>query len=215
MPNVAVRPARPLVLHQYKLSGHCHRVELFLSLLGLPYTSVDVDLPNRAHKAPDFLRMNAFGQVPVLQDGDITVPDSNAILVYLASRYDPDARWLPNDPARAAAVQRWLSVAAGQLASGPAAARLVTLFGAPYNAADLIARSNALFTVMEAELRSRPFLAGADPTLADVANYSYTVLAPEGNVDLAPYPNLRAWLARIEDLPGFLPAPRSRVGLAA
>lgn len=211
----AATPARPLVLHQFRLSGHCHRVELFLSLLGLPYARVDVDLPNRAHKAPDFLRMNAFGQIPVLEDGDVTLADSNAILVYLASRYDKDARWLPKDPVKAAMVQRWLSVAAGQLASGPAAARLVTLFGAPHNAAELIARSNALFAVMETELGNRSFLAGADPTLADVANYSYTALAPEGNVDLAPYPNLRAWLARIEDLPGFLPPPRSRVGLAA
>ena len=83
-----------------------------------------------AHKAPDFLAKNPFGQVPVIEDGDLTLPDSNAILVYLATRYDASGRWYPRDPVAAARVQQWLSVSAGQLAYGPAAARLVTVFGA-------------------------------------------------------------------------------------
>jgi glutathione S-transferase len=196
------------------LSGHCHRVELFLSLLGLPHECIDVDLAAGAHKQPAFLGMNPFGQVPVLQDGDLTLGDSNAILVYLEARYAP-GRWLPRDPVGAALVQRWLSVAAGPLAFGPAAARVIQLFKRPDDPAPAIARAQALFNVMEQELAQRPWLVGDRPTLADIANYSYVARAPEGSVSLQPYPAIRAWLARIEALPGFVPLARSAVGLAA
>jgi len=97
-----------------------HRVELLLSLLGRPVELVDVDLRARARaKTPAFLAKNPFGQVPVIEDGDVTLADSTAILVYLALRYDPSGRWLPREPIAAATVQRWLSVASGELAAGP------------------------------------------------------------------------------------------------
>ncbi|MES2934677.1 MAG: glutathione S-transferase [Pseudomonadota bacterium] len=214
MPTVNAHPEHPIKLHRHPLSGHCHRVELFLSLLGLPVELVHVDLLSKAHKAPAFLALNPFGQIPVIQDGALTLADANAILVYLASRYAPDS-WLPLDPAQAAQVQRWLSVAAGQLAFGPAAARVAVLFKAPINTEEVIARANALFGVMEQTLHSTPFLTGSNPTLADIANYSYVARAPEGNVSLLPYPQLRAWLARIEALPGFIPMTASAAGLAA
>ncbi len=210
----AAFPAQPIKLHRFPLSGHCHRVELFLSLLKLPYERVDVDLAANAHKQPAFLAMNPFGQVPVIQDGEITLADSNAILVYLASKY-ASGQWLPRDPVAAAAVQRWLSVAAGPLAFGPATARLATLFKAPVNAEEAIARANKLFAVMEAVLQTASFLAGDTPTIADIANYTYIAHAPEGNVSLHPYPSLRSWLQRIEALPGFVPMVTSKVGLAA
>lgn len=208
------RPAQPIKLYRHPLSGHCHRVELFLSLLDLPVEFVYVDFMARAHKAPEFLKMNPFGEIPVIRDGAVTLADSNAILAYLAAKYAPDT-WLPQDPLKAAQVQRWLSVAAGQLASGPCSARLVVLFGAPINAADAIARADNLFALMEQALQATPFLMGATPTLADIANYTYVAHAPEGNVSLQPYPQLRAWLARIEALPRFAPMPTSAVGLAA
>jgi glutathione S-transferase len=208
------RPAHPIRIHRSGLSGHCHRVELFLSLLGLPCELVEVDLGKGAQKSPQFLAMNAFGQVPVMEDGDVVLADSNAILVYLEGRYAP-GQWLPRDPVGAAQVQRWLSVAAGQLAFGPAVARVIQLFKRPVDPADPIARANALFKVMDAHLASQPFLAGDRPTLADIANYSYTARAPEGNVSLEPYRNVRAWLARIEALPGFVPMVSQPIGLAA
>lgn len=209
-----LHPAQSIKLYRYPLSGHSHRVELFLSLLGLPVELVDVDLAAGAHKAPSYLEMNPFGQVPVIQDGEITLADSNAILVYLASQY-ADEQWLPREPVRAAAVQRWLSVAAGLVAFGPAAARRITLFHAPLNAEEVIGRANGLFAVMEKELQKSAFLVGDTPTIADIANYSYIAHAPEGNISLAPYPNIRNWLARIEALPGFVPMVRSAVGMAA
>lgn len=204
-----------LKLHHFALSGHSHRVQLMLSLLDLPHEIALVNLRQGEHKSSAFLKMNPFGQVPVLEDGDTVLFDSNAILVYLARRYDPAGRWLPHDAAGQAAVQAWLSVAAGLIAFGPAAARLVTLFGASLSAPEVITRAHHLLKVMESELGQRDFLVGSAPTLADVASYSYIAAAPEGNVDLAPYPHVRAWLARIEALPGFVPLPKSAVGLSA
>jgi glutathione S-transferase len=202
-------------LYGFAVSGHAHRVQLMLSLLGLPYTQVEVDLPNGAHKTPAFLALNAFGQVPVLQDGEIVLADSNAILVYLVSRYASPGAWLPTDPVGAAQVQRWLSVAAGPLAFGPAVARVIQLFKRSTDPGDAITRATQLFEVMEAHLQPSDFLVGQTPTIADIANYSYIAHAPEGNISLEPYPGLRAWLARIEALPGFVPMVHSRIGLRA
>jgi len=120
-------PAQPITLYRFSRSGHSHRAELFLSLLGLPVKPIDVDLAGGEHKTPAYLALNCFGQVPVIQDGEVTVADSNAILHYLASRYGA-AHWLPREPAEAAQLQRWLSVAAGQLAY----TRLGTSSGKPY-----------------------------------------------------------------------------------
>lgn len=210
-----MKPTHPIKLYRLHLSGHCHRVELFMSLLGLPALLVDVDLAGGEHKRPAFLAKNPFGQVPVIEDGDVTLADSNAILVYLESRYGAPGQWLPRDALAAAQVQRWLSVAAGPLAFGPAAARVIQLFKRPGDASAAIARGQQLFAVMEQELATRRFLVGDTPTLADLANYSYVARAPEGNVPLQPYPAIRAWLERIEALPGFVPLVKSPVGLAA
>ncbi|MEQ6289918.1 glutathione S-transferase [Vogesella sp. GCM10023246] len=203
----------PVKLYTFPLSGHAHRVRLALALLKVPTELIEVDLRSGAHKQTDFLKLNVFGQVPVIDDNGSIIADSNAILVYLARRYG-NGDWLPSDAVGEAAVQRWLSVAAGPLAFGPAAARLITVFGAGLHAEEVIPRAHKLFAVMEAELSRRPFLTGDQPSIADIANYTYTAHAPEGNVSLAAYPHLRAWLARIEALPGFVGMQQSAVALA-
>jgi len=201
-------------LYNFPKSGHAHRIGLMLSLLKLPTELVFVDLAKGEHKQPAFLALNPFGQVPVIDDNGTVIADSNAILVYLAKKYD-NGTWLPEEPEAAARVQRWLSVAAGPLAFGPAAARLVTVFGAAFNTDEVIGRAHTLLKVIDAELAKAPFLTGSQPTIADVANYSYIAHAPEGNVSLEPYANVRSWLARIEALPGFVPMPRTATGLQA
>lgn len=195
-------------------SGHAHRARLFLSLIGAQVEIVPVALKKGEHKSPEFLKLNSFGQLPVLQDGDIAIPDSNAILVYVAKKLGK-TDWLPEDPAGAAAVQRWLSVAAGQIAFGPGAARLVTLFGAGFNPEEVIKRSHAILTLINAELSHRQWIAADRPTIADVALYSYIAAAPEGNIDISGYEHLNAWLRRIEALPGFFPFEQNPVGLRA
>ncbi|MCY7295201.1 glutathione S-transferase family protein [Alteromonas sp. a30] len=202
-----------ITLHRHPVSGHAHRAELFLSLLGLDFTLQDVDLMKGAHKQPDFLALNPFGQIPVLIDGDVTLFDSNAILVYLAKTYDKSGQWLPEEPVAAAQVQQFLSMAAGLLAYGPARARLITLFNAPYDADATITQSHAFLTTFNAMLAGKEWLVGNHPTIADVAHYSYIAKAPEGNVDLSEYSNILDWLARIEALDGFVPMMVSKVGL--
>ena len=201
------RPLHPIRLHTHSLSGHAHRVRLFLSLLDLPFEMIEVDLRKGEHKTPEFLAKNAFGQLPVIEDGGLVLADSNAILVYLAAAYG-DAQWLPADPEGAAAVQRFLSIAAGPLAYGPAAARRVAVFGASRDE-EAIKAARRLFSVLDAHLETREFLVAAHPTIADIANYSYIAHAPEGGVSLADFPHLRDWLRRIEKLPGFVPMQTS------
>ncbi|MCA1299198.1 glutathione S-transferase family protein [Stappia indica] len=203
--------AAPVKLYRNPKSGHSHRVELMLSLLGVPYELVDLDMAGGAHKAPAFLKINPFGQVPAIDDNGTTLADSSAILVYLVKKYPDGHAWLPDDPVAAAEVQRWLSVAAGEIAAGPAAARLAVLIGVPLDRDAARAKAHRLFAVMEAILQDRPFLAGKAITIADIAGYTYIAHAPEGGVSLEGYPALRAWLARIEALPGFVGMVRSPV----
>lgn len=197
----------PLRLHRNVISGHSHRAQLMLSLLSLEHTLIDVDLRRAEHKSPAFLRLNPFGQVPVLEDGEVVIADSNAILVYLAGRYDEARRYLPEDLVAQARIQRWLSVAAGQLAFGPAALRVAKLFKLPIDVARATQLSESLLSVLNGELAQGPFLVGREATIADVAMYTYTKVAPEGGLSLAPYGQINAWLARIEALPGFVPMP--------
>lgn len=207
-------PTAGFRLHGFDLSGHVHRVRLMLSLLELPFESVPVDLRAGEHKQPAFLARNSFGQVPVLDIGDLPLADSNAILVYLALTHDPARRWLPVDPVVQAQVQRWLSVAAGPLAQGAAAARVNVLFKRPDNP-QARATAQHWLGLMDAHLAARPegqkWLAADHATIADVAMYSYTAHAPEGGVPLEPWPQVRAWLQRVEALPGFTGMVRSPV----
>jgi glutathione S-transferase len=193
----------PIRLYRFDLSGHCHRVQLMLSLLRRPCELIDVDLRGGEHRTAAFLARNAFGQVPVIEDGGFTLADSNAILVYLAMTYDAPRRWLPDDAHTHAAVQRWLSAAAGPLASGAAAARVAALFGRPADPT-AAARADQLLRVMEGHLAGRDWLVAAHATIADVAMYTYTAHAPEGGIALGPWPLVRAWLGRVEALPGFV-----------
>jgi glutathione S-transferase len=195
-----------IVLHGTRLSGHSHRVELFLNLLHLPYEFADAPAAVRA--TPAFLAMNPLGQIPVLRDGELALADSNAILVYLAKRYAPGSSWLPDDPVGAAHVQRWLSLAAGEIAFGPARARISARFHDTGMPADLMRQLAAkALGLMETTLAAQAFLAGVAPTLADVACYAYVAHAPEGGIGLTDYPAVRAWIARVQALPGFVPMP--------
>jgi glutathione S-transferase len=210
-----IQPARPIQLYRHALSGHSHRVELFLSLLGLPFEFVTVDLRAGAQRNEAYLKLNPFGQVPTIDDDCVILTDSNAILVYLARKYDSQGTWLPSDALGAAQVERWLSAAAGQIANGPAIARLINVFGAKLDQERAFSVAERLFTLMNVHLADRSFLVGETPTIADVACYTYIAHAPEGSISLEPYPHLRAWLTRIEALPGFVPMQKTPVGLAA
>jgi len=191
-------------LYGIPLSGHVHRVRLFLSILKLDYSFVEASM-----QSPEVLKLNPLGQIPILEDGDIVLTDSNAILVYLAKTYAPNGSWLPEDALGAARVQKWFSIAAGELRYGPAMARAATLWKRPEDIAPAQAKAAKLLPFMNDELKQRLFLAGETPTLADLACYAYIKRAPEGGVSLEPYSAIQQWLERIEALPDFIAMPEA------
>jgi glutathione S-transferase len=191
------------ILYGSEDSGHTHRVRLLLDMLRLPYRFVPTSGDER--RSPAFLALNPLGQIPVLRDGATALADSNAILVYLALRYDPDRRWLPADPVVAAQVQRWLSIAAGEIRFGPATARAIAQWSTPGDPAQAAAISRRLLGFMEGHLNEREWLAAAHPTIADLACHPYLAHAPEGGVALRGFPGVRAWIDRVCALPHFTP----------
>lgn len=138
----------PIKLYRNPKSGHCHRVELILAFLGLPYETIDLDMINGEHKQPAYLKISPFGLVPAIDDGGYTLSDSNAILIYLIQQYVPGSEWLPQAPKEAAEVQRWLTIAADNIFSGPCTARLVTVFGVPLDHAPAVDKAHELFKIM-------------------------------------------------------------------
>lgn len=193
-----------ITLYDVGLSGHAHRPRAMLKLLNLAFDSIEVDMQNAQHKSDEFLQMNPLGQVPVLVDDGVAIRESTAILVYLARRYDTEGKWLPSDPVIAAQVQSWLAVSTKEVFEGPCAARLNKVFGMPFDHPKAVAASYRVFdTLFEPHLGSQDWLVGEQATIADVANYGYIAACYEGEVSLENYPNIRAWLARVEALPGF------------
>ncbi|GHU12635.1 glutathione S-transferase [Betaproteobacteria bacterium] len=194
-----------ITLYGTPASGHAHRVETLLSILGLPYAYIEA--PATVRRSEAFLKLNPLGQIPVLVDGEQVICDSGAIMIYLVKRYAPNSGWLPDQAAEAAEVLRWLFIAAGEVRYGPAQARGIVQWNWPGDHKAAITIANTLLNFIENHLAGRNFLALDQPTLADLACYGYVAHAPEGGISLAAYPNVRGWLKKVEALPGFIPMP--------
>lgn len=192
-------------LYGHDISGNCHKVRLFLELLKLDYEWVKVDLMKAEHKSPEFLAMNPFGQVPLLVDGEVTLADAQAILVYLARQYGGD-QWLPLDALPLAQVVRWLSITAGEIRQGPETARLYHLLGATsINIERAEQKAERILTQLNQHLSDRQWLEFERPTIADVAVFPYVALARDGKIDLDAYTHVLDWIDRVKQLPGFIP----------
>ena len=208
-------PDTKLKLYSFPLSGHAHRAELALSLLGIDADIHNLDLATGEQRSDWFKALNPAGKVPVLVDGDIVISESTAILTYLAAKFDKGGNWIPQDAAGAAEVEQWFAVASAGLATGPARARLITVFGAKYDQAETIKDAHAFLAYLNDRLEGRKFLLGAHASFADVAIYSYTAHAPEGLVPLDAYDNIRNWIAAVEALDGFTPMQKTDIHAAA
>lgn len=193
-------------LYDFDLSGNAYKVRLLLNILGVDYARQNVNLLKKEQKTTHYLKLNAFGEVPVLEDGDLRLRDSLAILIYVASKYDAARSWWPTDAASQGLVSQWLATAGHELTSA-SAARLAKIANYDLDLPKLQDRANAVFKIIDARLHGRDWLELGHPTIADIAVCPYIALAGDGGISLEPYPNLRAWIERIKGLPGFIPFP--------
>jgi glutathione S-transferase len=194
-------------LYDYLASGNGYKVRLLLRLLRIPFERVEVDLLRGESRTPEFLAKNPEGRIPVLRLPDGThLFESNAILCYLAE----GTPYLPEERLARAQVLQWMFWE--QYSHEPNVATVrhwVKLVGVPEDKRMLLEQKRDLgaraLSVMEGHLEGRAYFVGERFTVADIALYAYTHVAPEGGFDLAPYPRVRAWLDRVRDRPGFTP----------
>lgn len=199
-----------LRLYNRQRSGNCYKARLMLSLLRLEYESVPIHREGKGRNIlpPDYGQLNPLRQIPALVADGRSYWGTIPILVYLARKYGGTG-WLPVDAEGEAEVTQWLSLGQNEIFYGLGRARSMRAnrwhgHGTLEEAHQV---AHAALHVLEGRLASNEWLALGRPTIADVACYSYTVFAPEGGISLKPYPGVRAWLRRIEALPGYLPIP--------
>ena len=203
-----------ITLYDYELSGNCYKVRLLLGLLGIPYARHAVDFyPGREHKSPWFLALNPLGQLPVLDEDGLVLRDAQAILAYLASRYDSSGHWYPcAEPAMLGKLTSWLLFA--EAVTGTAsAARLHDGMFYDFDIEQCRAGAHRLFRVLDEHLWFSERCANgwlcdlSHPTIADIAVFPYVQLSEEGGISRQDYPAIRRWADRIKMIPGFVTMP--------
>ena len=192
-----------LTLYGIWLSGPTYKAGLALSLMGQPFAYKHVDLRAGAHKQPDYLAINRFGQVPALVDGDLKLCQSGAILLHLADKFGKMGGRTAEEKAR---VREWLFWEFDRLASNIYRPRAIKrgFMKADDNVHQMyLNQAGDALKVLDGALAKSDFLVGSEPTVADVAVYGDVAYAEEGAIDLSPYANVKAWMGRVEKLPGF------------
>lgn len=193
-------------LHETALSGNCHKVRMLLSMLGLPYGRVAVDLAAGEQHSSAYLALNPFGEVPTLVDGNVAIRDSQAILVYLVSRYGQE-QWWPHGPVRLAKIIGWLSTAANEIAAGPASLRLHHKWARPIDVTRAETITATTLRIIDDALAHTRWLVDDELSIADLAVYPYLALSSEGQVDIAQYTNILRWFGDIRRLDGYVGMP--------
>lgn len=194
-----------LRLYDYVASANCFKVRLLLAQLGRAYERVPIDIFDGDTLTDDYAALNPLRSTPVLEleDGR-TLIESNAILWYLAS----GTPLLPDDPVGQAEVCRWLIYEQSDVMPmiGGLRFRLITGRLAPDSdgAERRRAGGHEVLRLLDAHLAAKPFLVADRYSIADLAVYAYSHMAGEATVDPAAYPSFRAWLARVEQTPGFI-----------
>lgn len=193
-------------LYMTTMSGNSFKVRVLASILGVDIDEIHIDWDGREHKSPAFRARNPRGQVPVMDIEERTFWDSTAHLVYLARTYGGED-WLPTDPLDMAEVMQWMSFAQDEVQFGLMWARGVTVYNRrPEAMQGYLDDSRTALEVLTWQLRKTgDWLALGRPTLAEISCYPYVKRAPEGDVPLDPWPEVRAWLARCEAIPGWFP----------
>jgi len=199
-----------LTLYDYRDSGNGYKCRLLLAQLQIAYKAVELDIDKGETRRPAFLAKNPNGRIPALEleDGpgnNVVLAESNAILCYLAD----GTRFLPSDRLAKAQAMQWLFFE--QYSHEPYVATpryILRHLGREHprmaEMPERLAKGRAALAVMEQHLSAQDFFAGGAYSIADIALYAYTHRADEADLDLAPYPHLRAWLARVAAQPGHV-----------
>jgi glutathione S-transferase len=193
-------------LHDFTHSGSCYKIRLLANILGISYETVPVDFVNKQQKTEEYLALNAFGEIPIFVEGELRLRDSQAILVYLASKYDKSGMWYPNTPEAMGRINQWLSTAGGEITNATGA-RLVKLLNYPLDLEQLQKGARRIFAIMDKHLADKEWLELGHPTIGDIACFPNTALAGQGGIDLEPFAKVREWIQRVKELPGFIPMP--------
>jgi len=196
-----------LRLYDFLESGNGYKVRLLLHQLGIPFERLELDITRGESRTEAYLGKNRAGQIPLLElpDGR-TLAQSNAILGYLAE----GSELLPEDRFERALVQQWMFFEQYSHEPYIAVVRFWAHTGElerrpPAEVEDRRARGRSALAVMEDHLSREPFFVGGSYTIADIALYAYTHVAPEGGFDLAAFPAVERWLARVAEQPGHVP----------
>jgi glutathione S-transferase len=194
-----------LRLHDYPASGNCYKVRLLLAQLGREYERVPVDIFAGDTLSDDFGRLNPARETPVLEaEGADPLPESNAILLYLAEGSD----FVSDDPRERAQTLRWLFWEQSEVIPGVAGLRFRLMTGrlAPDSPGMQRRRAGgeSVLALLGDHLGDREFMVGERYSVADISLYAYVSVADEAGFDLSRHPAISAWLKRVEDTPGFM-----------
>ncbi|QQA42162.1 glutathione S-transferase family protein [Pelagovum pacificum] len=199
-----------MILHDWVLSPNCYKVRLMAALTGQPLEQRAVNFyPGREHLSSEYLALNPAGTLPILQDGDLTLTESGAMLAYLADKADG---WMGDGSAATTArIQQWLAFAE-RLTRTAGVARAIDMLDQGGSLAEAQAAGRTCLRELEEHLTERRidggiFLTGDTATIADIACFPHVMLAPDGGLRLDPYPSIRLWTRAVRALPGFVEMP--------
>jgi glutathione S-transferase len=191
-----------LTFYDAPISGNTYKVRLLLKQLAIPHEVVRLDIAGGAVRTPEYRKVNPFGRVPYIADGGFGLAESNAILLYLAR----GTRLLPADPQQTALVQQWMFFEQNQVELGIGIPRVWKKFGMEQPEAlweHYKGRAVASLKVLERHLAARKWFVGEAYSVADLALFAYTHLAPDAGHDLGQFPAVSAWLQRVREQPGW------------
>jgi len=201
-------------LYDYELSGNCYKARLLMGILRVPFERIEIDFyPGNEHKSPWFLGINPLGQLPAIDDEGFILRDAQAILVYLAGRYDPSGLWYPREDAHVLGrISMWLAFA-DNLTSTVAAARLHDSMFYDVDIDKCRAGAQTLLRTLDEHLwfgeqEAQEWLCSrGHPTIADIACFPYVMLCEEGGISRLPYPAIRRWTDRVKRIARFTLMP--------
>jgi glutathione S-transferase len=193
-----------VILYDHPASGNCMKARILLRQLELPHERVTVDLFTGETRTPEHFGRNPDGRIPVLElDSGETIPESGAILTYLAA----GTPYLPDDRLGRARVAQWMLFEQNRIEAELAYARFLKLSGRSEQLPEVHSNrlergKDALVALDRALSDGRDFVAG-DYSIADIALYAYVHCADDAGADLSPHDHIRAWVERVEATPGF------------